>query len=44
VHFFTKRTESLAKSRIGFATTSATSMVEGATGPGARGGVARVAV
>ena len=30
VHFFTKRTESLAKSRIGFATTSATSMVEGA--------------
>ena len=37
VHFFTKRTESLAKSRIGFATTSATSMVEGA----ARRGEAR---
>lgn len=38
VHFFTRRTESLAKSRIGFATTSATSMVEGAArrGPRAR--------
>ena len=37
VHFFTNRTESLAKSRIGFATTSATSMVEGAARPGGWG-------